>query len=548
MQGLTIAWKDTRRGIPTAIVQPPEGRPFWLHSRFDPLEEARFLVRDVPRQERTLYVVLGFGLGYHVKELLHAVPHSSHVITIEPDSCALSAALDARRLRTTDWTSSDRLHRWVCHDPEIVPIRLADAFTTCDALSLQMLPHIPSTLTAPDFYGALTEGIPKALGRAAERHLKSLDAMLESDLLNFWANLPFTWNATPVAALNNAWSGRPAIIVSAGPSLTDAIPVLRKRQGSAFIIAAATAARVLLSEGIRPDVVVSVDPHEPNAAHFAGWDTAGVPLVYYHRIYRGVLANYRGPAFAFAMKDEQSIPLAGDRGVSSFTRGGTVAFSALQLAHLLNADPVVFVGQDFAFADGHTHAAGTMYDSPEDPSTATPRTVPAVSGKTATTNDVYYSYLLHMQEYLLAHRTRRPDVRHINTSQLGARIVGTEEIPLDSVLQECDADRSRSARDVVISALATTSVLPPAAMRRPFAIQCANQIEKLLARQYPDFRSAFEQFRSTTAYAQAQRSYEHVRYVFESRYPKGSAAAAFSERFSSHLRYVTAVLRDSMGL
>ena len=55
------------------MIRRADGRDLYLHSRLI-VEEARLLVKDLPRQERTLYVVLGFGLGYHVKELLSTTP------------------------------------------------------------------------------------------------------------------------------------------------------------------------------------------------------------------------------------------------------------------------------------------------------------------------------------------------------------------------------------------------------------------------------------------------------------------------------------------
>ena len=125
---ISIAVLDSKtKGIPTAVFRGAGGGEFYLHSRFDPLEEARFLVKDVPLRERTLYVVLGFGLGYHVKALLQRIPQSSHVIVMEPDSARLSSSLlKIEGSQAGAWMHNSRLHFLSHHDTGVAPFSLAD--------------------------------------------------------------------------------------------------------------------------------------------------------------------------------------------------------------------------------------------------------------------------------------------------------------------------------------------------------------------------------------------------------------------------------------
>jgi hypothetical protein len=83
LPSLTIVSSKVRTA-PTAIVRVDDGRELLLHSRVDPLEETAFFAAGVTPQERTLYAVLGFGLGYHVRALLERIPESSQVIVLEP--------------------------------------------------------------------------------------------------------------------------------------------------------------------------------------------------------------------------------------------------------------------------------------------------------------------------------------------------------------------------------------------------------------------------------------------------------------------------------
>jgi hypothetical protein len=541
------------KGAPTAAFRRADGREFYLHSLYDPLEEARFLVRDVPVRERTLYVVLGFGLGYHVKELLQRMPRSSHVIVLEPDQACLSGKLlQHGGSQTTAWMHNGRLHFLAQQDPHVAHIYLADTMVRLRLLSLELVTHIPSTLTAEGFYRALLAEIPRSLSSSFHSHLNSLDRMMENDLQNFWANLPHSWNAVPVPCLHGKWSGRPLIIVSAGPSLTGALPILQEARGKALIVATGSAAGILMARQVRPDLVVSVDPYEANLAHFQGWDHADVPLVYYHRINRGILSVYSGPRFFFLMRDDPPLPLDNPSEKPDFWQGGSVAFSALQLAHHMEASPIIFVGQDFAFAGGHTHAEGSVVDHPYDAG-ALPKDyflVPGVHGKPVVTNRMYHSYLLYMQDYLLRYATSKPAVKHINTSQSGAMIQGMECQELGRVLAGQPEPAPFTPREMIASALVQCRRIPWETQRAALQ-KWITELGHLLAQagQAHDFDRLFARFKATSPYAQATRSYDDIYYLYEARYrgDKNQEPSAFMNRFHKHLQWIYEHLCGILG-
>jgi hypothetical protein len=436
-----------------------------------------------------------------------------------------------------------RLHFLARQDPMVIPIYLADHQVKLRLLSLEMVTHLPSTMTAASFYQALLAEIPQKFPASFYSHLNSLDRMLENDLRNFWANLWHSWNAAPVERLHGKWAGRPLIIVSSGPSLTGALLTLRETRGTVLLLATGPAARILMAERIRPDMVVSVDPYDPNLEHFKGWDTADVPLAYYHRINRGVLGLYVGPKFFFLMQDEPPLPISKSGEKSTFRRGGSVAFSALQLAHYLEADPVIFVGQDFAFVDGHTHAGACIEDLPFDAS-ALPKDcffVPGVGGNPVVTNRTYHSYLLYMQNYLQDFARVKPGVRHINTSRMGARINGMEHLALESVLAAEAAPTQASPRESI--AAARSGNQPVASEMQKAALNTwSAELDRLLHQvgQLEDFDRLFARFKATSLYAQAARSYDDIYYLYEVRYrgEDNPMRLAFLSRFKEHMQFV----------
>lgn len=550
-----LEWKPhTASGRPSAVIHLADGRSAWLHSRVDPEEEARFLVRDLSRQPRTMYVVLGYGLGYHIEALLETITADSHIVVIEADEGLLSEAAragertDIRRL-----LACGRVHHLVSRDPAVLPLRLAASFSAFDVLRLQMFTHLPSTRVGTAFYESAVSLVRERLPAASEAHLDTIDATLEYDLQNFWSNLQFTWRGGDIDRLRNVWADRPLVVVSAGPSLTASLPALAQANSHALVMATAPTAGLLIAAGIRPDVVVTVDPFDANLAHFSGWDSTGIPLVYYQRAFRGVPASYRGPLCAFTMRDERPLPLRADARPCSFFPGGTVAFSALQLAHHMGANPIVFVGQDFSFADGRTHADGVAWGRDVSADTQSPLLeVPGVNGGVVRTNGLYYSYLIHMQAYLLAFEKLHPLVRHFNASA-GAAIEGTEPKSLEQVLLEHSTrpggpGAMASAREAVDTALATSANVSMSD-REDLLLHWTGGIDAL--RRVLDvtdvpFEELFATFASTSLHEQAPESYRRIRYLYESRYaPRGrEARLRFGHRFTEHLRHIVSAFEQ----
>lgn len=416
-------------GETTAIFYRKDGRELYLHSRFDPSKEARALVSKTPLGENTLYVILGCGFGYHIRELLRKLPQSSRIIVVESSASSLGATVQQYydQLGKT-WIRDKRLFFTTMSNPAIVSYTLADMFVKNHLYYLEMFTHIPSAMTDEKFYREVVKTVPQEFASSLNDCLTTIDPTLEHNLVNYWSNLEITWKNPSVEGFANQWKDKPCIIVSAGPSLNAQLDDLRKIQGKALIICVGTAAKVLIRHDIIPDFVIAVDPYETSMAQFEGWDTKQTALLYYQKAWRGIPASHQGYKFWFTLEGESPIPLHNSLFNSQFNGGGTVAFSALQFARYVKSDPIVLVGQDFAFLNGFTHAFGTDYNQSFSDKNL-PKdflSVPGTSGDMVITNRTYYSYLKFMQEYICG----RQDTRYINTSQTGARIEGTQAMPL----------------------------------------------------------------------------------------------------------------------
>lgn len=427
-----------KNGQPTASICRPDGRELFLHSRIDPGAEARFLIADIPIKEETLYVILGCGLGYHIKELLKKIPQSSRIVVIESSQNMLRNEMaEVCRRQGEKWFTDKRLSFAMFATPEAASFSLVKLYIDARLFSLEMFTHIPSASTDIAFYRQTAGSLQQDFPRQLASHLKTIDLTLENSLTNYWANLKHNLLCPSVEKFAGCWQKQPAIIVSAGPSLTSQLDELRQSQGKALIICVGTAAPILARNNIHPDFVISVDTVQANMENFRDWNTEETALLYYQRTWREIPAAFKGPKLWLAINGEVTNPITKSIGSMPFTKGGTVAFTALQFAQYIKADPILFVGQDFSFHRGKTHAAGSLYDNAPQESFDEDKLpddyffIPGVNSTMVPTNQVYYSYLVFMQEYIV----NNPGVRYINTSPTGAKIAGTDHMPLKSAVQ-----------------------------------------------------------------------------------------------------------------
>jgi Protein of unknown function DUF115 len=216
-------------------------------------------------------------------------------------------------------------------------------------------------------------------------------------LRQFFENLPFLIDASPLHTLVGAFAGKPAIIISRGPSLDAALPALQALQGHAVLIAVGGAVRRLWEAGITTDFALFYDANgmqeqrhgiPPQAwariipvihpcaqpGCFEAFAGIAPPPFYFLTQYNKHLAAWlervwpieaNNPAGALgndALQANQKQPglhaAKGSNALSLLAGGGTVSVIALRQALLMGCGPIVLLGQDLAFPNNQVYAGG----------------------------------------------------------------------------------------------------------------------------------------------------------------------------------------------
>ena len=278
-----------------------------------------------------------------------------------------------------------------------------------------------------------------------------------------------------VATLKGALAGLPAVVVSAGPSLDRNVAQLRGLEGKVVIIAINQVVRGLRRAGVKPDIVVTVDPLRVGY-HFEGVQPGEIgTLVLAASVDPSLFQVPAGQVVTFAaspLSESWIYELCGEDASSG--SGGTVATAGLKLAAWLGCGPVITIGRDLAL-DGQRYYADASADGGQTVQLTADgskmsfasyksklrlaegggnveeierllasqvfdlKTVPGFFGKPVTTTSLFLYEMDLLREALRA----LPGVKFINATEGGAFLEGMEHLTLGEALARCSVSAER---------------------------------------------------------------------------------------------------------
>lgn len=203
--------------------------------------------------------------------------------------------------------------------------------------------------------------------------LFSLGNDLEDNLIGLERNVNNIDNiirSKDILAVKDLFKGLPAVVIAAGPSLNKNIEDLKKSKDKFIVIAVDTIAQKLITEGIEPHFICSIervhqvydyfyaDVQLPEKSIIVG------PPVLDHRIFENTNNDILIPFRKGVSETNWLQKLLGLPNETAISMGYSCANIAFSLGCFLGCNPVILVGQDLAYgeSDKETHASGTKYD------------------------------------------------------------------------------------------------------------------------------------------------------------------------------------------
>lgn len=459
-------------------VQGPRGarvlrdRGVLLGSAYDPEGEAERMADEMASGSADVLIAIGFGLGEQL--LRHAERSRVPVVVFEPSPGRLKAALHRRAF-----------------DGLFGSNRELDVTTDLDRLSCLVQARYRAGLQLRIFTHPAVLRLDPGVIRDAVRRIQQLKNAVDARVVTAvrssrdWA-LMTAANGRRIAerpcfgALADAFAGRPAVVVAAGPSLDKQLPLLRERRDQLLVIAIGQTVEALAAAGIRPDLVHVLESRDVShqltgAGHPGDLDLVVTPNCHPALFDLPTRSCFVATPATFGMGTW--IAEATDR--RGHTPGGSsVAIAAVGLAMMMGSDPILLIGQDLAFTDGRTYAAHSAYDFmrteiDEDGHwrfTGMRRKVGLLGDRDlSTVNDrsdggqvvwvdgwhegervpTWRSYAVFIEEYReLARAASGRGFRLINCTEGGARLHGLEHRSFQEVLDEVAGEAIDASRRI----------------------------------------------------------------------------------------------------
>ena len=332
-----------------------------LASKRRPLEEAARFAERADLQAHGAIAIAGFGVGTHIAALAQRLGHQGVIIVFEPDLGLLRAVFE--RVNMSLWINQTNLVIVEAGDQPAVLSAALRGYEGLVAMGLEILDHMANAARLGEHVQAFSQTLASTV-KAMRTTIMTTLVQSPATLRNLAMNADHYVMSPGIGELAGTMAGRPAIVISAGPSLARAMDTLARRdmRERFVLIAVQTVLKPLLERGIRPHFVTALDHHEISKRFYEGLrpeDVQGVTLVAEPKVNPGVLDAF--PGLIRLAGDEHldalvGQELAGQKG--NVRPGATVAHLAYEFARHLGCDPVLLVGQDLGFTDGQYYADG----------------------------------------------------------------------------------------------------------------------------------------------------------------------------------------------
>ncbi|MBI9105158.1 MAG: motility associated factor glycosyltransferase family protein [Spirochaetales bacterium] len=438
---------ETAAGLPGAKI---DGN--WIHSSRNPEREAEKLIRNSLKSGKGLCMIYGFGLGYHIEAVMKTFPELS-ILIIEPDPPLFLKALCAKDF--SQIITSGRTGFLLDVKPSVIQGVLS-SYSKAGIQSLKLRALYDRHL---DYYEQIDDEV-KAFISKKETNMNTLNRFGKAWVRNLFRNVELFSEARDAGLWYGKFSGFPALVLAAGPSLDDILPVLNSLREKYVIICVDTSLRAVLESGIAPDFIVVVDPQYLNTRHLDNClDSKTLQnksiLISESSTHPAVFRKSKLPIFFFKSIFPLGKLLEQHAGITSeLGAGGSVSTSAWDFARKLGCTEICTSGLDLGFPGGNTHCRSSLsplvthllanrlrpldtvnFQSIKD---ASPFLSENNEGGTTMTDRRLIIYKWWFEEQIKAQKKSSPGspISLLNTSSRGIKIDGMELVSIEQIMRK----------------------------------------------------------------------------------------------------------------
>ena len=277
-------------------------------------------------------------------------------------------------------------------------------------------------------------------------------------------NLDIWEHAFDGNGLINQFSGVPAIICGAGPSLSQDIPHLKKYQDSALIFGCGSAVSILSAHQVTPHFVVACDPSSEEFHRLSHGEFFETPFLYVSRLQPdifsltnspfGYLHSLTGGPVEIWLEKKLGFEQCSLEEISH--EGLSVTSLALQIATSYGCNPIIFLGIDLSLTDGQMYGEEVYVERIDD-----------VGEMLFQTKDIHGLPISTLKKWVLEERAlssfiqNHPDIEFLYSGSRGLGITGAKIQPIHRLERFPQRDlRGLIQQLIALKSLPSCSVSP----------------------------------------------------------------------------------------
>lgn len=416
----------------------------YILSKYTPKQDALKFLELEHVNKTTVWCLFGYGFGYLIDHIREAVGEEAVILVVEPNKDLLLEEVVLAKKKYNDVAKD----MWVYTNEPTYLFAGADM----DALRDFFYSTLPKAeinnlkVLALDYYLEMyAEYFKEVVARLQEdKGNKYTEVATSAGLSDFFIrniirNRYAIAESYDIRVHENKYKDIPALVVSAGPSLTKNIQYIKEFKG--IIFTGGRTLQTILDQGVNPDFVVSIDPKPITYTTFGEAVHNSFPLITIDKAEDQIIKENKGPQYFISGDRGEVSSMLGVKLPKHIEVGGSVATVCLSAATHMGCNPVIFIGQDLAFTNMQFHASTCnienqgkleIKNSKEETLNSKYYKVDGYNGDEVWTNVLMMSYLRWFEMFI----SLQKHTTYINATEGGARIAGTVQKPFKQIIEE----------------------------------------------------------------------------------------------------------------
>jgi len=424
----------TKSGAATLRIK---SRDLFYYDRENPIDELDKIFEEIKPLTAQMVVFLGFGIGNEVVRYMmkYAGPlNTVQILVIEKDPAMFQLALKTMNL--VEIIKHKQVKFMIGESSEDLFSKFQKYLQEGNRyLYLRSVKSICSK-GAAELFGEYYTDVWKTFCKAAKYTVMNYGNDSKDSLIgveNMLDNLKMIIDNPGINLLKNKFVGKPAVVISTGPSLMKNVHLLKDIGDKAVIIAADSALKPLLQMGHKPHLVTALE-REPEIVQLVDGlskeEVEGVYLAACPVVYKEVYEKWPGENIIVYRNFDHFKWLKIDRGIVNIrSSAGNMAF---KVAEYLGCNPVILIGQDLAIDGEKTNIDSHVLGGEQQSYLREMRYT--VKGNIQPTVETTASLKLFLESYEIDVAGYRG--KCINSTEGGAYINGTMVMPFQEAIDK----------------------------------------------------------------------------------------------------------------